>query len=76
MVAGASGLEYPRFAAFAYTGALTWVTTFLALGYFVGERWESASEQIHHYVLAGGAAIGAMVALFLLWQWVAARKRS
>ena len=44
MVAGASDLEYPVFAAFAYAGAFTWVLTFLSIGYFLGDQWESASE--------------------------------
>ena len=38
MVAGASALEYPIFAGFAYAGAFTWVLTFLSLGYFMGNR--------------------------------------
>lgn len=37
--AGTSSLEYPHFAAFAYTGAIIWVSTFLSLGYFFGNYW-------------------------------------
>jgi membrane protein DedA with SNARE-associated domain len=75
MVAGASALEYPVFAGFAYCGAFTWVLAFLSLGYFVGDRWERASEQIHRYTLIGGAAIGAILVLYLLARLIWKRSR-
>lgn len=37
--AGTTYLEYPKFALFAYSGALFWVSTFLSLGYFFGNKW-------------------------------------
>jgi len=36
--AGTTDLEYNRFALFAYSGALLWVSTFLSVGYFFGDR--------------------------------------
>jgi membrane protein DedA with SNARE-associated domain len=66
MVAGASDLEYPVFAGFAYCGAFTWVLTFLSLGYFLGDGWATASEKIHKDILIGCialAVIGAVVYL-------------
>lgn len=36
MTAGISVLEYSHFAAFAYMGAIFWVSTFVSLGYFFG----------------------------------------
>ena len=66
MVAGASELEYPVFARFAYSGAFTWVLVFLSLGYFLGEGWAGASERIHEYILTGCLAIGVIVALYFL----------
>src|SRR6202035_3001186 len=59
MVAGASALEYPIFAGFAYAGAFVWVLTFLSIGYFVGDRWQGASEQVHQYLLVGCIVLGA-----------------
>jgi membrane protein DedA with SNARE-associated domain len=75
MVAGASELEYPVFAGFAYCGAFTWVLAFLSLGYFVGDRWESASEEIHRYTLIGCAAIGVILVLYLLARVIWKRSR-
>lgn len=37
LVAGMGMLEYRQFACFAYSGAVLWVSTFLLLGYFVGD---------------------------------------
>ena len=51
LVAGMSDLEFPRFAAFAYSGAALWVGTFLTLGYFVGEEWQAALQLVHRYTL-------------------------
>ena len=71
LVAGMSELEYPKFAVFAYSGAAVWVSTFLAIGYFVGENWQAAINLIHEYVL--------IAALFLVFvaavAWWIRKKR-
>src|SRR5207302_7975367 len=69
MVAGASALEYPIFAGFAYCGAFVWVLTFLSIGYFVGYCWQGASEQIHRYILVGAIVLGAVLAITLLTRY-------
>jgi membrane protein DedA with SNARE-associated domain len=51
LVAGMSELEFLIFARFAYSGAVLWVSTFLAIGYFVGEQWRAALELVHRYTL-------------------------
>jgi len=66
-VAGMSGLEYPGFALFAYLGALLWVSSFLALGYFVGDKWESASEVVDRYLIV--ICVVAAVAGGFFWSW-------
>lgn len=35
--AGTTNLEFNRFALFAYSGAVVWVSTFLTVGYFFGD---------------------------------------
>src|SRR5436305_5394058 len=74
MVAGASELEYPRFALFAYSGAFTWVAGFLSLGYFIGDRWEAASEQVHGVLLEVCIVVGVILGIYFLARWF--RKRS
>ena len=49
--AGMSDLEAPQFALFAYCGAGLWVSAFLALGYFLGDRWEAVENNIHEYLV-------------------------
>jgi membrane protein DedA with SNARE-associated domain len=62
-VAGTSKLRLPIFALFAYSGGLIWSTTFVTLGYFLGNEWSRVSHEIHSYalmltlVLAAGALI-------------------
>lgn len=66
LVAGMSHLRYLKFATFAYLGAVIWVSTFLGLGYVVGEEWERTSEILHRWLLivAGVLAVAAF-----LWWW-------
>ncbi len=53
-VAGASKLQLRVFAGYAYLGALCWATSFISLGYFLGEErllisqsWLRISKEIH-----------------------------
>jgi membrane protein DedA with SNARE-associated domain len=67
--AGISSLEPPRFALFAYMGSVLWVTTFLSLGYLLGERWQVVQRNIDHYLVGVTIALGALLAIYLLWRW-------
>src|ERR1700742_1184048 len=51
IVAGTSKLKFTHFMAYAWTGGLLWVTTFLTLGYYLGDNWQRIWESIHHYIL-------------------------
>jgi membrane protein DedA with SNARE-associated domain len=51
IVAGSSELEPHIFAAFAYTGGLLWVLTFVSLGYLLGEQWSRISQEVHGVLL-------------------------
>src|SRR6266852_5323220 len=44
-VAGASKLQYPIFALFAYSGGVIWSATFVFLGYSLGESWQTIPAQ-------------------------------
>ena len=65
-VAGASELEYPIFAAFAYAGSLVWTTTFLSLGYFLGENWPKGFSRERNVALVGCAIAFGLALLWLL----------
>ena len=69
LVAGMSRLGYPTFLAYAWTGGAVWVTTFLALGYFLGENWRQVAELVHRYILyLSVAIIAAGLLWYLLWR--------
>lgn len=75
IVAGTSGLEYRRFAVFAYSGAFLWVCTFLSLGYFFGDRWEEAERAVHRNLVTATLAAGAALVAYLIFRWLRNRKR-
>ncbi|MFY9728071.1 MAG: DedA family protein [Bryobacteraceae bacterium] len=66
--AGMSDLEVPQFAVFAYTGACLWVSAFLSLGYFLGDRWEVVERNIHHYLVYLTLAGIIALAGYLIWR--------
>jgi len=39
IAAGTAPMRYRTFASFAYPGALLWSMTFIAVGYYAGDRW-------------------------------------
>jgi membrane protein DedA with SNARE-associated domain len=65
-VAGMSGLEYPIFAAHAYIGAAIWVTSFVGLGYFFGDRWQEVFAIVNRYLI--WISIGAAVIVLIVWR--------
>jgi membrane protein DedA with SNARE-associated domain len=66
--AGISEVRPPQFALFAYTGAVLWVSTFLSLGYFLGDQWEAVQQNVHHYLVAAAIALGVAGIVYLLWR--------
>jgi membrane protein DedA with SNARE-associated domain len=73
--AGISELEPRHFALYAYSGALLWVSTFIGLGYFLGERWKAVEANIHEYLLYTGIAIGVAAIAYFVWRYWIRKKR-
>ncbi len=76
-VAGTTELHYKRFALFAYTGAIIWVSCFIAAGYFLGNKWlhivEVAEEQWLN--ITAVVAIGVLtIAIWWIARWRKKRK--
>jgi membrane protein DedA with SNARE-associated domain len=70
IVAGMSQLEFPIFAAYAWSGGALWVLAFILLGYLFGDQWQSIAETVHRdllYVLAL-VALGALIFGFIQWR--------
>jgi membrane protein DedA with SNARE-associated domain len=74
IIAGASKLEFPAFALFAWSGAATWVAVFLTLGYVIGEKWRTVAEAVHRYVtyISFGGIV--LTALFFAGRWWVRRR--
>jgi membrane protein DedA with SNARE-associated domain len=66
ILAGTSKLKFTHFMAYAWSGGLLWVTTFLTLGYFLGENWKQIFESIHHYLLYLSIAVMAAAVIYYL----------
>jgi membrane protein DedA with SNARE-associated domain len=67
LVAGATKLEYPAFALFAYLGGFIWTLSFISLGYFFTEKWAAISEHIQRNLLIGtGIILIITIAYFLI----------
>lgn len=67
--AGMTELSYKQFSLFAYSGALVWVTTFLAIGYFFGNYCFSVISNLEIGVneIAGAGAI--MLICFSIFKY-------
>jgi membrane protein DedA with SNARE-associated domain len=57
IVAGASKLSPVVFARFAYAGALVWSSSFITLGYVVGEQWKRLYQQLEPVLLVGATMV-------------------
>jgi membrane protein DedA with SNARE-associated domain len=68
LIVGASGVTFGKFARFAYVGAFIWVSTFLSLGYLLGEEWSTLSTQVHKTVM-GVAIVAALLAIGTIAFW-------
>ena len=75
IVAGTSKLEPSSFAAFAYAGALTWVSTFLFIGYHFGQRYKEIMALVEHHLKLASAGAGAVLAAYVVFL-ILKRKRS
>jgi len=76
VIAGTSELDVPSFALFAYSGALVWVTTFISLGYFLGEQWRRVGEEIHRDMTIAAIVVMALLLLgYLVWRKFGKKRR-
>ena len=71
IIAGTSGLRWPLFMLFAYSGAFIWSAGFITAGYFIGKKWRQLSGTVHEYVLIviiAAAIVGICWWLCRKWQ--------
>ncbi len=73
-VAGTSRMSFTEFVVYGYTGGFLWSCTFIALGYFLEDRWSHETKRIHHVLEIGSLAVLAVAGLYFLRQWIKKRK--
>lgn len=66
--AGMSEVAPHQFALFAYMGTILWVSSFISLGYFLGERWQTVEANIHRYLVIGTIIVAVPAAAYLIWR--------
>jgi membrane protein DedA with SNARE-associated domain len=71
-VAGSSQLPLRVFATFAYLGGLLWSSSFVTIGYVLGDEWAQMSKSIHRYLLIGAGV--ALIALAVT-VWLTRRRQ-
>ena len=72
--AGMSAVEPSQFALFAYPGGFLWVSVFVGLGYFLGDRWEAVEKNIEGYMKDVGIGLLILVVGYLVWRLVQSRR--
>jgi membrane protein DedA with SNARE-associated domain len=77
LVAGSSRLPARTFAIFAYSGALLWTSTFITLGWYVGDRWEGVLAAAHRHLLAIALVSAVLVIIYAAFHrvWLRRTKR-
>ncbi len=72
--AGTSRMPFREFVIFGYSGGIAWVCTFIALGFFLEDRWSHETRRIHHILEIGSAAALVILGIYILQQWLRRRK--
>jgi membrane protein DedA with SNARE-associated domain len=62
------GVRYPTFLALDVAAALAWTSTWVGLGWFLGDRWANASAEARWVGVALGAAATLVFLGFQVWR--------
>jgi membrane protein DedA with SNARE-associated domain len=76
IVAGSSGLDYPTFARFAYSGAIVWASFFVGAGYVLSDHWRPAFDafvlHLNAVLLLAAVVYGAYL-VYVVVRWYRGR---
>lgn len=75
-LAGITLFSFKRFALFAYSGALVWVSIFLVIGYRLGKNWREIIIYFHKYLWVAPLFIGFIAIAFVILYVKHRRRRS
>src|SRR5580658_8083696 len=74
LIAGSSKVAYPVFILFAGAGSLVWSSFFLAMGYFLRDRWKRFGAGFKEHRLEVVTGVVLIMAVFLIWDWKRIKK--
>lgn len=69
---GVTRISFPKFAAFAYLGAFTWVSVYVSLGVALGPQWQI----VHHstkYLILGSVLLALVAVVIFLYKLLKGR---
>ncbi|MBO9598160.1 MAG: DedA family protein, partial [Cohnella sp.] len=68
LFSGIMRLSFPVYAAFAFTGALIWVSLFISLGRLLGPKWEQYHHTINRYMIVAGVIFAFLLLCVYLYR--------
>jgi membrane protein DedA with SNARE-associated domain len=74
ILAAGVGVSFPEFALFAYLGALAWVSSYVLVGFVLGEDWHSAVDVLNRHLTLFGLVVTGIVAVLLTYRVWRARR--
>ncbi|MBV9229219.1 MAG: DedA family protein [Chloroflexi bacterium] len=74
--AGISRMPFPRFFISASAGSIIWCAAMLAIGWYLGRRWELALRMIMHYTFPSLCVIALILAIYAFILYMIKRRLS
>ena len=65
---GVTRMPFRRYAAYAYAGAIFWVSLFISLGKVLGPKWEVYHTTVNHYMIMFGIASAIITILIYIYR--------
>lgn len=65
---GVTRMPFRRYAIFAYSGALFWVSLFISLGKVLGPKWEQYHSTVNRYMIIFGVASAVLTGVIYVYR--------
>ena len=76
IVAGTSKLEYRSFAAYAYSGAALWVSTFIFIGFHFGEHFKQILALVERHLKIASIVLGMLIVAYVVFRLLTRPKKT
>jgi len=65
---GVTRMPFKRYALFAYTGAIFWVSLFISLGKVLGPKWEQYHSTVNRYMIIFGIVSALLIVIIYVYR--------